>query len=419
MPEKKLNGTVIVTYRCNARGTMCNRYKAPSRPDEEISLETIKKLPKMYFTNITGGEPFIREDLPDIVRELYKKSDRIVISTNGYFTDRIIALAEEFPEVGIRVSIEGLEQTNNEIRGLPDGFNRGYNTLKKLVEMKHPDVGFGMTVQDRNAPDLVALYKLSNELGMEFATASLHNSFYFVEAKNIIHDRPMVAKNFEDLINELLRSNEPKKWFRAYFNHGLINYIYGQPRLLPCDMAFDTFFIDPYGDVMPCNGTKDKEVMGNLNVQSWDELWSSEQAEAVRAKVRHCDRNCWMIGSVSPAMHKYIWKPAAWVVAHKAKALFSSHPYDMHELSIVRDYEDGKVSKEELDKCSTCDMSAVVNDGLSAASKAEAHVFKTSEVTAYAEEAAPRADEERKSGIAAASVEGAISETLSGESGDR
>ncbi len=103
--RKKLNGTVIVTYRCNARCNMCNRYKQPSKPEEEITIETIKKLPRMYFTNITGGEPFIREDLSDIVRELYKKSDRIVISTNGYFTDRIIALAKEFPQVGIRISI--------------------------------------------------------------------------------------------------------------------------------------------------------------------------------------------------------------------------------------------------------------------------------------------------------------------------
>ena len=227
----------------------------------------------------------------------------------------------------------------------------------------------GLAVQDKNAKDLVPLYELSNKMGMEFATASLHNSFYFVEAKNIIHDRPMVAKNFENLVNGLLKSNSPKKWFRAYFNHGLINYIYAQPRLLPCDMSFDTFFIDPYGDVMPCNGTKDKEVMGNLNEQSWDELWNSPQAEKVRAKVRHCDRNCWMIGSVSPAMHKYIWKPAAWVIKHKAKALFSKHPYSMYELPIVRDYRDGKVTKEDLDKLSTCDMNAVVNNGLSEASK--------------------------------------------------
>lgn len=128
--EKKLNGTVIVTYRCNAHCTMCNRYKAPSRPEEEISIETIKKLPPMYFTNITGGEPFIRDDLEEIVEELSKLSDRIVISTNGFFTDRILKLTKRFPKVGIRISIEGLEETNNEIRGLPDGFNRGYETLK-------------------------------------------------------------------------------------------------------------------------------------------------------------------------------------------------------------------------------------------------------------------------------------------------
>lgn len=365
MPNKKLNGTVIVTYRCNARCNMCSRFKRPSKPEEEISLETIKKLPKMYFTNITGGEPFIREDLKDIVRELYKKSDRIVISTNGFFTDRIIDLCKEFPNVGIRISIEGLEETNNKIRGLDDGFNKGYSTLKKLVEMKHPDVGFGMTVQDANAKDLVPLYKLSDELNMEFATASLHNSFYFVENKNIIHDRLMVAGEFEKLINELLNSNQPKKWFRAYFNHGLINYIFGQKRLLPCDMAFDTFFIDPYGDVMPCNGTKEKEVMGNLNEQTWDELWNSEQAEKVRNKVRHCDRQCWMIGSVSPAMHKYIWKPTWWVIRHKFFRFFKKKKYSMYENKIVQDYKDGKVTKEELDKCSTCDMSCPVNDGLS------------------------------------------------------
>ena len=356
MLRKKLNGTVIVTYRCNARCTMCNRYKCPSKSEEELSIETIKKLPKMYFTNITGGEPFIREDLPDIIRELYKKSDRIVISTNGFFTDRIIKLCEEFPNVGIRISIEGLEETNNKIRGLEDGFNRGYSTLKKLVEMKHPDVGFGMTVQDANAKDLVPLYDLSNELNMEFATASLHNSFYFVEAKNIIKDRLMVAKEFENLINKLLDSNSPKKWFRAYFNHGLINYIFGQKRLLPCDMAFDTFFIDPYGDVMPCNGTKEKEVMGNLNEQTWGELWSSEQAEKVRNKVRHCDRQCWMIGSVSPAMHKYIWKPAWWIIKHKFLRFYKKDKYSMYENKIVKDYEEGKVTKDELDKCSTCEL---------------------------------------------------------------
>jgi hypothetical protein len=53
-------------------------------------------------------------------------------------------------------------------------------------------------------------------------------------------------------------------------------------------------------------------------------------------------------------------------------------PYSMYELKVVRDFRDGKVTKEELDKCSTCDMCAVVNNGLSEASKAQL-VGKTGE----------------------------------------
>ena len=289
-------------------------------------------------------------------------------------------MCKEFPEVGIRISIEGLEKTNNQIRGLDDGFNRGYNTLKMLVSMGMKDVGFGMTVQDVNAKDLLPLYQLSNELNMEFATASLHNSFYFVEAKNIIKNRPMVAKEFEKLINVLLASRSPKKWFRAYFNHGLINYIYGQKRLLPCDMAFDTFFIDPYGDVMPCNGTRDKEVMGNLNESAtWNELWNSSQANAIRSKVKNCSRQCWMIGSVSPAMHKYIWIPAWWVIKHKIR-FWTRKKYSIYENKVVRDYRDGKIKKEELDRCSTCDMNAEISDGLSDSSRKQLTTMSGEEI---------------------------------------
>ena len=104
--------------------------------------------------------------------------------------------------------------------------------------------------------------------------------------------------------------------------------------------------------------------MGNLNRQTWDELWNSPEAEAVRKKVRCCDRNCWMIGSVSPAMHKYISVPAMWVAKHKLKSLFGMK-YSMYENQVCCYYRDGKVSKEDLDKLSTCDLNATINNGLS------------------------------------------------------
>ena len=110
------------------------------------------------------------------------------------------------------------------------------------------------------------------------------------------------------------------------------------------------------------------EVMGNLNCQTWDELWNSPEAEKVRKKVRCCDRDCWMIGSVSPAMHKYIGRVIPWVMSHKLKSMVGMK-YSMYELPVCRDYRDGKVTKEELDKLSTCDMNAVINNGLSEDSK--------------------------------------------------
>ena len=311
---------------------MCNCHMYPTKASEEITLEVIRKLPEMKFVNITGGEPFIRSDLPEIVAELEKISDRIVISTNGYFTEKILDLCRQFPKVGIRISIEGLEITNDAIRGIPNGFERGYHTLNELVKMNHPDIGFGMTIQDENAEDLLPLYKLSDQLKMEFATGTLHNSFYFKKMDNKIVNKLRLAQNIEKLINELLKSRSPKKWFRAYFNHGLINYIYGRSRLLPCGMSNDAFFIDPFSDVLPCNGMAEKAVMGNLREQTWDELWHSEKADNVRASVRKCDRNCWMIGSASPAMHRHIWVPAIWIMKHK---LLKGSKYSLDENKFI------------------------------------------------------------------------------------
>jgi sulfatase maturation enzyme AslB (radical SAM superfamily) len=77
------------------------------------------------------------------------------------------------------------------------------------------------------------------------------------------------------------------------------------------------FFVDPYGKVMPCNGMDQEMPMGDLTKQSFDEIWHSEQAEKVRAAVKTCDKNCWMIGSVAPAMKKNMLTPLAWIIRQK------------------------------------------------------------------------------------------------------
>src|SRR4030067_2618494 len=277
---------LILTYRCNAKCNMCNVWHHPTKPSDEITVKDIDKLPSgLRFINITGGEPFIRQDINEVIGVVRKKTKRVVISTNGFFTDRIIKLCEKYPDVGIRISIEGLQKNNDAIRGIPDGFDRGLRTLLTLRKMGIKDIGFGMTVQDMNCGDLVPLYDLSNALGYEFATATLHNSHYFHKWDNEIKDKETVNREFSRLIVGLLKSNSVKKWFMAYFNYGLMNYINGGERLLKCEMGSEACFIDPSGDVLPCNGMNSKMPMGNIREPPFDEIWKGRQAGDVRKAV--------------------------------------------------------------------------------------------------------------------------------------
>jgi MoaA/NifB/PqqE/SkfB family radical SAM enzyme len=314
---------IILTYRCNAKCNMCNVWQYPTKPAEEISVSDIEKLPSgLRFINITGGEPFIRTDVPDIIEVLRSKTDRIVISTNGFFTERIVALCKKYPDIGIRISTEGLQKTNDAIRQIPGGFDRTLRTLLTLRRMGIKDIGFGMTVQDANCMDLLPLYELSDALGYEFATAALHNSHYFHKLDNVTKDKETVCNEFARLITELLKSHSVKKWFRAYFNYGLINYIKGGERLLKCEMGTESCFVDPYGDVLPCNGMDVKFSMGNIKEKTFEEIWSSEKARSAREKVRVCARQCWMVGSAVPAIKKHMRRPLIWVVRNKIRVLF-------------------------------------------------------------------------------------------------
>ncbi len=313
-----MEACIIVTYRCNAKCHMCNTWQYPSQPKEEITPAVIEKLPNgLNFINITGGEPFLRDDLADIVQVALSKTKRLVISTNGYFTDRMIALAQRFPQIGVRISIEGLPEANDRLRGIPDGFDHGLRSLLGLRAMGLKDVGFGITVSDVNAKDMIELYRLADAMGLEFATASTHNSYYFHKSDNAFRDTEMVAREFEKISCELLKTRRVKNWFRAYFNHGMANYVRGGKRLLPCEVGTDMFFLDPYGKIMPCNGMDVEMPMGDLTQQSFDEIWNGPQAAEVRAAVKKCGKNCWMIGSVAPAMKKDMLTPLKWIIKQK------------------------------------------------------------------------------------------------------
>jgi MoaA/NifB/PqqE/SkfB family radical SAM enzyme len=184
------------------------------------------------------------------------------------------------------------------------------------------DVGFGITVSARNVKDMSELYRLAESMGIEFAPATVHHSYYFHKDDNGVSNQKMVAGEFVKIAEELLRTNKPKNWFRAYFNMGLARKVRGQKRALPCEVGTDMFFVDPFSNVLPCNGSDEPMIMGNLSQQTFTEIWRSAQAEKIRKLVENCPKQCWMIGSAAPAMKKRIGIPLKWVIKNKLKIFY-------------------------------------------------------------------------------------------------
>lgn len=320
---------VIVTYRCNARCMMCNTWRHPSLTEEEISPEVIDRIQGTYKRlNITGGEPLLREDILDIVDVLNRKTCRLEISTNGYFTERILMVAERFPNITFRVSVDGLPAAHDRIRGLKHAFDHALRTIIELKQMGIRDIGFGITISDRNAADLLNLYHLCAGLDIELANCVMHNSFYFHKHDNKVEDFELVREKMRRFIEALLQSRrgnlrmKVKDWFRAYINSGLLNHMMGKRRSLPCGAATDTFFLDPFGNVLACNGSDESWNMGNLKDASFEEIWRSEKAGEVRRLVGNCTKNCWMTGTAVPAMRKQPWVPISWVLRNKLRLAF-------------------------------------------------------------------------------------------------
>jgi MoaA/NifB/PqqE/SkfB family radical SAM enzyme len=75
-----MDGLIAVTYRCNAHCVKCNTWCHPSQPTGEITVADLRTLPALGFGNVTGGEPFLRDDIADIVSVLGQKAKRVVVN---------------------------------------------------------------------------------------------------------------------------------------------------------------------------------------------------------------------------------------------------------------------------------------------------------------------------------------------------
>ena len=303
---------------------MCNIWKFQTSPNEEIDASYYENLPAGLRINITGGEPTLRKDIDRIFEILYPKSRLLELSTNGYNTDKIVELANKYPNILIRVSVEGLPKINDAKRGIKDGFDHALRTMLELKKTKCKNIGFSVVISPDNYEDLLYLYDLCVALDVELGNSAVHNSWYFHKEDNQIESEKALEQH-EKFVKALLTSKRRhlkdrlKDYGRAYFNRSIHRRLRGDTDEYrpPCGALSDFFFIDPWGNVTPCNGSCEEWKLGNIKEDSLENILASDKAQDAMEKVRNCKRNCTFIVTERHDMVRRPWVPIKWILKNK------------------------------------------------------------------------------------------------------
>lgn len=171
-----------LTYNCNLKCKMCPFWR---RPSQELSLSEEKAvLRKIYDSGVgavafEGGEPLLRNDLPEILAYSRSLPLHTSLITNGtLLKSKIDKIAPHINGV-VYVSIDGLEKTHDNIRGVNGCFRKavdGITAAKKLVP-----VTLNTTITAENVYEIDDIVKLAKELGVRIALSIAHN-YHNVEA---------------------------------------------------------------------------------------------------------------------------------------------------------------------------------------------------------------------------------------------
>lgn len=314
---------IALTYRCDARCQMCNIWQL--KPQEFLSVDDYAKVPStLRDVNISGGEAFMRQEVVDIVRVIHQKCDdpHIVVSTNGFRTEHIVSSMEELrrtiPDIGIGVSLDGIGEVHDRIRGIRGAYDKALATLRQLRERDFTNIRIGFTAMNDNVDEMRKVYDLAGELGVQFTTSVAQNSdIYFSTQANDNVMNGDLSDALGYVMKHELMSYHPKRWMRAYFESGSLKFNEEGRRILKCSAALDFFYLAPEGVVYPCLTIP--TPMGDLRGRSFEDVWESEEADKVRREVDGCEK-CWMICTARTALKRNLPKALAWIAKEKIKS---------------------------------------------------------------------------------------------------
>jgi len=316
-PPLPMTLTFSVTNRCQSRCLTCQIWRLyreqPERASAELSLSEIeaifRSLGYTYFFNISGGEPFLRDDLPDIVDLAlrYLRPGIVHIPTNGLAPERVeagtrrilqtmAALPRSIP-LTIKPSLDGIGEEHDRIRGVPGNFQRVLETIQRLQRLgeSYPNlhVEVGTVVSLANLEHLDEIAAFVHTLGVQ----SYRNEIAEQRAEFFNRGDPITpsAEQYRALMADfaartLAETGRKRSLARLTESLRLVYYqlaarILAEGRqVLPCYAGLSNAHINPYGQVWACCVLGYDRPLGELREAGLDfrRVWHSAQAAEVR-----------------------------------------------------------------------------------------------------------------------------------------
>jgi radical SAM protein with 4Fe4S-binding SPASM domain len=301
-----------VTYRCNLKCRMCNIWKK-DRGQNELTPSDVDaffaKAAGFSWVGITGGEPFLRDDLGEIIAVIMKRSaslNAIHFATNAQLPERIFAAVKRIrngrrpPKIVFTISIDGPSALHDRIRGTAGAWRSAVETFRGLKREKGVKAQIGYTISKDNLgafeETFAAVKAVHPALSFDDINVNVfqRSSFYYENTDMAA----LPAPELKDQIQRILDADKDPLSINNFLRRTYLR-LYSRFQStgqcpVKCQALSSTCFMDPAGDLYPCAVYKKKLINIKEMTRDFKALWNSPEA---RRLAYECSRglcpSCW------------------------------------------------------------------------------------------------------------------------------
>ncbi len=278
---RPLSAHVKLTENCQARCVSCDYWKThwENAIGTERAVRLIDEIAELGIGTLrfTGGEPLLRKDFFEVLaRSRAWDFRQVILQTNGLLLERFRERINASPITHVNVSVDGMRESNDRIRGVEGYFDRAVKGIRGLRGKK---VSLSVTLNGVSAGELESLGDMARGLGAELGYNILSRNLFFLANADLVSlwpEKDCVAELEHFARRTMGRPEFEVEYLRKYYAHEPLE----EP---PCVLGYLQVFVLSNGDVL--TGCYPLPAVGNILESSLSEVLESEayhrQAEAM------------------------------------------------------------------------------------------------------------------------------------------